>query len=529
KNASTSLYGNIVALDESPLQQGLLYVGTDDGLIQVTENDGANWRKISSIPGIPELAYVSHVEASEHDPNTVYATFSNHKMADFKPYVMRSTDRGATWTPITEGLPENSPCWVIKEDDEKQGLLFLGAEFGMYFSTNNGGKWTRLKGGLPTIAVRDISLQRRENDIVLGTFGRGIYILDDYSPLRNLTDDALNSEAHIFPVKDALMYIERTDRHIGAQGGSFFTSDNPPYGAVFTYYIKDSHKSLADLRRKAEKKARKDGGEIDYPDMEELRAEHDEDEPFLLFTVTSESGEVVRRLTAPVKKGVHRIAWDLRYPDLSPLASEKHLTRSGLHVLPGTYNVSLAKFDEGEWTQLAGPQGFTVKPLDNTTLPSTNRKAMVAFQKKAAQLQRSIEAASKTVDETAERLKKIGYTLRMTPEADSTLLATHTELTDRLTALRRELRGDDVASKHNANQKPSIANRVGLMMYQMTATTSDPTAEHQEAYNIASKAMIEFSEKLRALIEGELEPLERQLDEIDAPWTPGRLPDWRPR
>ncbi|MCI0478946.1 glycosyl hydrolase, partial [Candidatus Uhrbacteria bacterium] len=182
KNTSTSYYGNIVSLSESPLVAGLLYVGTDDGLIQVSEDGGANWRKIERVAGVPELTYVSHLQASGHDANTVYAAFDNHKTGDFKPYVYKSTDRGRTWTSITSDLPQRGTTYVVVEDHVDRNLLFAGTEFGLFFSQNGGGKWIQLKGGFPTIAVRDLWVQKRRDDLVVGTFGRGIYILDDYRP-----------------------------------------------------------------------------------------------------------------------------------------------------------------------------------------------------------------------------------------------------------------------------------------------------------------------------------------------------------
>ena len=183
KNASTSFYGNIVSLTESPLAEGVIYVGTDDGLIQVTEDGGENWRKIEKFPSVPEMTYVSCLYASLHDPNTVYAAFDNHKQGDFKPYILKSNDRGKSWQSISGDLEEPFVVYSVIQDHINPELLFTGTEYGVYFSINEGKKWIQLKGELPTIAVRDIDIQRRENDLVLGTFGRGFYVLDDYSPL----------------------------------------------------------------------------------------------------------------------------------------------------------------------------------------------------------------------------------------------------------------------------------------------------------------------------------------------------------
>ena len=205
KNASTSFYGNIVSLTESPLVEGLIYAGTDDGLIQVTEDGGKNWRKIESFPDIPEMTYVSCLYASRFDANTVYATFDNHKRADFKPYVLVSKDKGNSWESISGDLKEPHVVYAITQDNIKPDLFFIGTEYGVFFTNDGGKKWIQLKGGLPTTAIRDLDIQERENDLALATFGRGFYILDNYSPLRNVDEPTLENENYkLFPVKDAL-------------------------------------------------------------------------------------------------------------------------------------------------------------------------------------------------------------------------------------------------------------------------------------------------------------------------------------
>ncbi|MBE0594092.1 MAG: glycosyl hydrolase, partial [Gemmatimonadales bacterium] len=241
KNASTSFYGTIVALTESPRVEGLIYAGTDDGLIQVTEDGGATWRKIDKLPGVPEMTYVNDFEASQTDPNTVYAVLNNHKRGDFKPYVLKSTDRGRSWTSIAGNLPERGSTYTIVQDHERENLLFVGTEFGVFFTVDGGAKWVQLKGGMPTIGVRELEIQRRENDLVVASFGRSFYILDDYTPLRELSDAALQQDARIFPTRPAPWYIEAAPLAGGEkafQGADFYTADNPPYGATFTYYLK---------------------------------------------------------------------------------------------------------------------------------------------------------------------------------------------------------------------------------------------------------------------------------------------------
>src|SRR5258706_10198398 len=234
KSGSTSFFGNIVSLSESPLQEGLLYVGTDDGLVQVSADGGKNWRRMEKFPGVPEMAYVSRLTASSHEKGTVYAAFDNHNMGDFAPYLLRSDDRGATWRSISGELPKRGMVWALAEDPSDRDLIFVGTEFGLFFTKDGGGHWIQLKGGLPTIAVRDLAIQRRENDLVLATFGRGFYVLDDYAPLRNVSAAALEKEAALFPVKRAGIFIPESPyglREKSFFGEAFYTAPNTPEGA----------------------------------------------------------------------------------------------------------------------------------------------------------------------------------------------------------------------------------------------------------------------------------------------------------
>jgi len=183
KNVSTSLFGMGVSLDESTVKENLLYVGTDDGVIQMTEDSGKNWQKTTKFNSVPEYTYVSDILASKHDENVVFASFDNRKRDDFTPYILKSTNKGKTWKSISSNLPKNGTVHTIEQDFINPNLIFVGTEFGVFFSDDSGEKWTQLKAGIPAISVRDMVIQERESDLVLATFGRGFYILDNYSPL----------------------------------------------------------------------------------------------------------------------------------------------------------------------------------------------------------------------------------------------------------------------------------------------------------------------------------------------------------
>ncbi len=206
KNGSTSLYGNLVAFSESPLDAQLLFVGSDDGLMHRTADGGAHWTQLNNALGVPDRTYVNALYASRFDKNVVYACFNNHKNGDFKPYVYKSVDQGNTWESITANLPERGSAYCLEQDHVDQDLLFVGTEFGVFFTNDGGKEWKQLKAGMPTIAVRDMAIQRRDNDLVLATFGRGFFVLDDYTPLRNSDNTALAKNAALYQVRDAYAY-----------------------------------------------------------------------------------------------------------------------------------------------------------------------------------------------------------------------------------------------------------------------------------------------------------------------------------
>ncbi len=536
KNASTSFYGNIVSLDESPLVEGLLYVGTDDGLVQVSEDGGGGWRKVERFPGVPERTYVSDLAASPHDAAVVYAAFDNHKMGDFKPYLLRSGDRGRTWKSIAGDLPERGTVYSVVEDPKEPGLLFAGTEFGLFFTLDGGGKWVRLKGGLPTIAVRDLEIQEREDDLVLATFGRGFYILDDYSPLRLVTAELLEREATLFPVPRTWMYIETDPLGLKGksfQGASYFTAPNPPFGAVFTYYLEDELKTRRAKRQEEEKKPAEKGDDVFYPSWEALEAEEREEEPAVILTVTDEAGNVVRRLTGPVKAGFHRVAWDLRHPPASPTSLEPPKTDNpfveppvGPLAVPGTYRVALAKRVEGKLVPLGEPQAFTAEPLGAATLPAPDRGELAAFQRKTARLQRAVLGAVEAAGEADKRLDHLKKALDDTPGADPALMDEVRALRSRLRDLTLALSGGTVRQKYNEPELPSITDRVQGIIFGHWASTSAPTATHRQAYETAAEAFAGVLEGLRQLVEVDLAGLEQRAEAAGAPWTPGRVPRW---
>ncbi len=525
KNKSTSQYGNIVALDESPIKEGLIYVGTDDGLIQVTENTGQTWTKVSKFANVPETTYVNFVLASLHDENVVYAAFNNHKRGDFKPYVLKSSDKGKSWKSISSNLPERGSVYSLQQDPVNPNLLFAGTEFGVFFTIDEGKNWIQLKAGVPTIAVRDMDIQERENDLVLGTFGRGFYVLDDYSPLREVSKETLAKDYHMFPVKDALLYIETRPfggTNKSSQGEAFYTAKNPPYGATFTFYLKESVKSLKDIRQKKEKELIKNNKPVPFPTHDALRAEDDQFDPYLLFTVEDGNGNVVRKLKGKTSKGIQRVTWDLRYSSSDP-ANPKNESPSGLLAEPGKYTVSVSKVIDGVATDLGISQEFTVKLLEKGARTTAGIKELVAFQRDLSKLNRAIEGSVKTLGELKEKVKHIKVAIKNTDKAPITLLDQAYSIETELNVLTRKLRRDASLASRAIETTPTVEARLGTIMYELWRTTSAPTQTIRDNYAVAKEDYLEVESSMKNLLNNEIKKLEDELNKLGAPWTPGRF------
>jgi len=534
KNVSTSIYGALIGISESPLIEGLIVTGSDDGVIAVTDNGGEDWRKLTAFKGVPDQTYVSDVLASSHDSDVIYATFDNHKNGDFKPYVIRSTDRGKSWKLITDGLPDRGSAHSIVEDHVDPNLLFLGTEFGLFFSQNAGQDWTQIKNGLPVIAVRDLEIQRRENDLVIATFGRGIYVIDDYTPMRTQAAAITGADATLFPVKDALQYIVG-DKYsvrnaVGHKGDQFWQVDNPDFGAVFTYYLKDSVESRAKRRRTAELKRAGDGEDNPYPSFDTLRTEAREPKPQVMLHIRDAAGNVVARIAAKSGKGMHRTAWDLRYQSvdaisLTPQSPGWYSLPEGPLAPTGTYSTTLVKRVDGADTVLAGPQTFLVKELRQSPEITQDRAALFAFQKRTADLKRELDVATTFVGEVTSRLDHLDVAVNAVTGDASGLLARLRTLRTRLADISLMLSGDRVVASRQYPTEASIRSLVGGVIFSSWLSQSDPAQQHVDAIDRAAKAFTVVSRDLQGLAV-DLDALEADMAAQGAPGTPGRIPTW---
>jgi len=534
KNVSTSIWGAIIALSESPIKEGLIYVGSDDGVISVTEDGGDNWRQTFSFNGVPDMSLVEDIITSVHDENIAYAIFDNHKRGDYKPYVFKTSDKGRSWKQISSDLPEWGSAHTIAQDHVDPDLLFVGTEYGLFFSQNGGKNWSKMTGGLPTIDVRDVEIQQRENDLIVGTFGRGIYIVDDYSPLRTKEADLKNAAATLFSVKDSWLYLEGNqygNEKKGANGNSLFTAENPDYGAVFSYYLKDGYKTLKVQRREKEKKLEDENKDTPYPSWDALREEDNEEAPTVYVEVKDSQGGVVRRVPANADKGFHRVAWDMRYPSLGPISLTKPTgyippwghPPKGPMALPGEYTATLVKRQFGKVEKLSEPQTFAVKLLNNSNEIATDREALLTAQRRAGDLYRQVQGATKAQDELASRINHVKQAIVETVDSTEAQAQKVRALNENLINVRVLLSGDRTISSRQEPVPWSVSGRTSFIYGSVVSSQFQVSGNHLTSLSIAESEYQRVAELMQQ-INGELSSLERELDEIKAPWTPGRVP-----
>ncbi len=528
-----SNYGNVTSLSESPLVEGLLYAGTDDGLIHVSEDGGRNWRSLDELPGVPDFFFVNDIKADLFDPDTVYVVVDDHKSGDFSPYVLKSTNRGRSWRSIAGDLPERHVVWRLVQDHVNPGLLFLGTEFGVFFSVEGGKQWVKLSGGTPNIPFRDLVIQKRENDLVGATFGRGFYVLDDYSVLRDVNTDMLENETVLFPVRDARWYVPKRplgcdrDDCKSSQGGAYFVAPNPPFGATFTYYLPEQIRTLQEQRREREKPLEQAGEDTPYPGWDALQAEALEDEPAIVLTVKDADGNVVRHVEGPVTAGFHRVAWDLRYPTLDPWVPEDQRQESyrnpaGVLVEPGTYTVHLARRIDGSLENLEQMQTFEVKSIRQRTLPGSAQHDRVAFSRRVDELGRAVKGSVAAIDEVVIAVDAIKEaTLQST--ANASLYEEANSISQRARRLKNRLAADKAREFMGDTTGPiPISARLMAAGFGARSTAYGPTATQLRSLEIAHEEFAEVGRALDRLIDTEFRALKNKLDAAGVPWTPGR-------
>ena len=514
-----SNYSTITSLSESPIQEGLIYAGTDDGIIQVTENGGETWQKINikKLNGLPETAFVNDIKADLYEKNTVYAVFDNHKFGDYNAYIYKSKNKGFTWQKISNNLPENTLLWRIAQDHINSNLLFLGTEFGVYFTNNGGKEWTKLNGGMPNISVRDIAIQKRENDLVLGTFGRGIYILDDYSALRTFNNIDKNSK--LFSPRDSYWYKQK--RILGgskkaSQGDNYFVADNPPFGVEFTYYLKDKILSQKRSREKEEKKFEKENKIIEIPDWKILESEKKEINPAIWIFIYS-NNNIIRKVKADNKKGFNRINWDLSSESTSIISSKNfNKDESGYMVNPGEYSAQLFKQVAGEFISISEKITFNVKQLTKSSIKGSSVSITSEFRDELHNLRDQANNLSNNIKDLKTNINMMLKAYERGTSLDENLHSSLLNNRNKILDLQKDFGGSQVRKEiGEENEYPSMWSYLWSASGGANSTYG-PTQTHKKSLETANKIFHEL-EINYINIEMSVKPMTEQLKNIGAP------------
>jgi len=512
-------YNTITSLAESPQQEGLIYAGTDDGRIQVTEDGGENWREVrlADIDGVPETAFINDIRADRFDAGTAYVALDAHKNGDFSPYLIKTTDRGETWTSLDEDLPDRHLVWRLVQDHQNPDLLFAATEFGVFFTVDGGEEWVQLEGGAPTIAFRDITIQRSHNDLVAGSFGRGIFILDDYTPLREVDTELLNQEAHLFEPRDAFWY--RPDEVSEYQGDNDYTAENPPFGANFTYYLKDGYQSKKAQRQEREAELGEDE-DVSFPGWGGVEAEMREQGPIVQIVVRDTAGTIVNRVTGPTSPGFHRINWDLSHATKGLVEGDEEIPESigdeGFMATPGTYTATLMKLQAGEVTSLSEPVTFEVEPLREGTLEGASDQEIASFREELEQFQQELARTSNTLDAQIDKVHALQTALARAEQDAPELVERLHDARSQLLEIREEMEGSEAKNQIGERNPPTPSDRL-FVGYRALGTTYGPTDLHESTMAAGRSELADIQGRLSELSEQVLPNLEQAVRAAGAP------------
>jgi len=519
-----STYNTITSLSESPKDENIIFAGTDDGHIQYTSNGGESWTRVlvSALPGVPRNAFVNDIKADLHDTNIAYVALDNHKYGDYAPYLYKTVDGGKTWRAIINGLPDGTLIWRLVQDHVNKNLLFLATEYGIYVSFNQGGKWIKFSNGLPTISFRDLAIQKRENDLIGASFGRSFYVFDDYSPLRQVSEEMLRKEGVLFKPRKARQYVQER-RRSPSQGADYFTAKNPPYGAVFSYYLSDDYKTLKTSRKDREKKIHK-GQDVPFPGWDVLDKEKNQSEPSAVLVVKNGNNEVVDRIRGPLKKGFHRVAWDLTQPIETSLDTkiekkddEEEDNRPSIMVIPGTYIATLYKNVDGKVSQLGEPQSFEVERIRQNVLENPMSGQIETFTEDLLKFSTELDVTTHSFDKAVKKVKALDKAMQYVQKDPGSIENEILGLRSTMFSLQQSLFGNSSKGEIGEKDDLTVQDRLQVAQQGFYGNTYGPTKMQMESFEMAKQQYQGISAQLRKFLDTDVPRVEKMLLEAGAP------------
>jgi hypothetical protein len=511
-----SNYNTITSLSESPIKEGLLYAGTDDGFIQVTENGGNSWRKIPVRSlGIPERSFVNDIKADLFDSNTVYVALDNHKEGDYQPYLYKSSDKGLTWKSISSNMPDRTLVWRIVQDPIKENLLFAATEYGVYTSLNGGVSWQKLPG-TPTISFRDLTIQKRENDLVAASFGRGFYVLDDYSALREFTKDNLSKKGKLFSPRPAKWFVQRSN--VGNTGADYYFSKNPEFGAVFTYHLSNDYKTKKELRQEKERKLNKNKIDIPFPGWNSLDAEKQEAPAQVILTIQDKEGNIINKIKQNASKGSHRIVWNLEHFNPFAISMSGGVGYGGgVLVTPGTYKASLHLEEDGKIFKLDGPLSFQVKPIRKGVLKGASFEDYNEFRVELTELINKISKVEDQFTQSKKMYNALEKALQRSRIAPGKIEPQLLDLKVAIASTDKLMNGSSSRSEIGERNPSGIQNYLYGAFSGMDSSYG-PTGLHKKSLSTAKKILDKVQKMVNKISYSMIPEIEKKLKDAGAPY-----------
>ena len=465
-----SFYGDITAAAESPAKEGILWVGTDDGNVQLSKDGGMEWTNlIKNIKGVPKFSYVSRIIASHFVETRAYVTFDRHRNDDFKPYVYVTEDFGNTWKSIANNLPHGGTVNVIREHPRNQNLLFVGTERGAYFSIDRGQNWIKFEGNFPIVPVDDIAIHPRENDLIFGTHGRSIYVLDDITPLEQLSKDILDSESYLFKIRPTERF--QVYNHKGFSDHKKFRGPNPTFGAIITYYL---------------------NGELDKEDE-------------VLITILDNEGNKINDIKGTKKHGFNRVNWNLRYEFVRPEEGSSTPLRS--FVVPGKYTVKLTVKGKSMET----PVVVEMNPRIEASI--TDLIAQRDASLRLAELYSQVNKINQHILSLQDQIKEIKGLLEKTENMDESIKADIISFEEKMKKVQTKLMGI-----RGQRRSISVIRDINSLLGNISNYSSAPTANQIEKIDKLSGKLENISVEMNDLLASEIPRLNKKIDGLNIPF-----------
>lgn len=520
----------ITSIAPSPIQQGVIWVGTDDGNVQLTKDGGENWELVSKSlttgekGKVPKGTWVPHVEASKHDAATAYVCFDDHRRSNWTPYVYVTRDFGKTWkslvTPDIDGF-----IHVIEEDPVNPNLLFLGTEFGLYVSFDGGGSWMHWSHDFPTVAVRDLAVHPRENDLIIGTHGRSIYVIDDISPLREISDELLNKKLHLFPVPDAYQFVQGSLTSYMCPGDTFFAAENKELGACFTYYLIPSEKEEKEMDEAQQQRIqamrermREMGGRAPSGMLERMARRSN-----VSVDILDRDGNLVASLKGSENKGLNRVYWNFR--EQEPEAEEERtpwFRRGGVTVLPGVYTVKI-KYGDQEVSA-----SFEVKTDPRLKIDRNVLEENYNMAKAAQSLTKALTDVSQGIQDTQKSIQTFREFARKNKEADLKELVKEAGILEEKLKEFSETLNPTPPKQGIADRSAGLRSQVFSAVYMIMGAGIHPVNEPARVkYQKVKTELEKFLEEFNAFFKEDVENFARKVKEsgfsLFSPFKPVEL------